>query len=143
MRHRSLILIILLECTFAHAQIIIDHTCANLSALPAEAIAQAKASLHIAYGHTSHGSQLTTGMSSLVGQTTLLGYRGDIYQFGYGGGAGMLDLRDYYGSFPGGASDLGNPDFTMWATATRDYLNDPASEAFTQCLRYGCIAEFR
>ncbi len=38
-------------------------------------------------------------------------------------------MRDYYGDFPGGASDLGNPNFTAWAAATRNYLNDPANAA--------------
>ena len=33
---------------------------------PPAAIEQARAGLHIAYGHTSHGSQLTTGMTGLV-----------------------------------------------------------------------------
>ena len=46
--------------------IIIDHTCTNITVIPESAIIQAKASLHIGYGHTSHGSQLTTGMTGLV-----------------------------------------------------------------------------
>ena len=46
---------------------IIDHTCTDITQIPESAINQAKATLHIGYGHTSHGSQLTTGMNGLVG----------------------------------------------------------------------------
>ena len=46
--------------------IIIDHTCTDITQIPQWAIEQAKITLHIAYGHTSHGSQLTDGMTGLV-----------------------------------------------------------------------------
>lgn len=86
--------------------IVADHTTASdFESIPENAINQAKASLHIAYGHTSHGSQLITGMEALAATDNL--YNG-------------LDLRDSPFS---GASDLGNPDRTAWATATRNYLN--------------------
>ena len=49
-----------------NAQIIIDHHCTEISAIPLEAILAAKADLHIAYGHTSHGSQLVSGMTGLI-----------------------------------------------------------------------------
>ena len=45
---------------------IIDHTCTDITIIPESAINQAKAMLHIGYGHTSHGSQLTTGMTGLI-----------------------------------------------------------------------------
>ena len=35
---------------------IIDHTCTEITEIPESAINQAKATLHIGYGHTSHGS---------------------------------------------------------------------------------------
>jgi hypothetical protein len=113
-----------LTCAFANAQLIVNHSCATLGDIPASAITQAKANLHIMYGHTSHGSQLVTGMSGLIGQTNLIGYQGDIYQFNSGGSDGALDLTD--GSF-GSANDLGNPDFTTWASETRAYLNEHSS----------------
>nr|CBH38530.1 hypothetical secreted protein [uncultured archaeon] len=46
--------------------IIIDHTCTNLSQTPGAWIEEAKSNLHIAYVHTSHGSQLITGMNALM-----------------------------------------------------------------------------
>jgi hypothetical protein len=44
---------------------IIDHLCTRLSDVPVRYITEAKNTLHIAYGHTSHGSQLITGMNGL------------------------------------------------------------------------------
>lgn len=97
---------------------IIDHTCCDISAVPRSTIQDAIADLHIAYGHTSHGSQLTTGMDRLA---NFLG--DDLYNYSNGGAGGTLDLHDYaFSSY--NAYDLGNPDRTTWATATRNYLTD-------------------
>ena len=46
--------------------VIVDHESIALADIPSNWIDQAKQTLHIAYGHTSHGSQLTTGMTGLV-----------------------------------------------------------------------------
>jgi len=88
-----------------------DHTCTDLTAIPVEWITAAKTSLHIAYGHTSHGSQITGGMTGLVS------FKGKTYDWNNGGSSGALDLHDY--AMPG---DLGNPNRTQWATETRNYL---------------------
>lgn len=93
---------------------IIDHAATDIDAIPGEAVTQAKTTLHIAYGHTSHGSQLVTGMSGLVG------FKGSQYSFNAGGSGGALDLTDQPFA---GASDLGNPDRSAWAAATRTYLD--------------------
>lgn len=95
--------------------VILDHTTANLSLISSEDIENAKSKLHIAYGHTSHGSRLISGMEGLVT------FKGDLYLFNNGGSDGALDLRDRPFS---GASDLGNPNRTAWATATRNYLDN-------------------
>ncbi|MDP4224196.1 MAG: hypothetical protein Q8868_12875 [Bacteroidota bacterium] len=92
--------------------IIIDHTSIKLTAIPSEWIQAAKENLHIAYSHTSHGSQLTEGMSGLVS------FKGDSYAWNNGGTGGALDLHDY-----AVAGDLGNPDRTSWASGTRAYLD--------------------
>jgi len=101
------------------APFIADHNVANLSILqsiPSTEIRRAKTDLHIAYGHTSHGSQITDGLNSLVAFMNGLGYESNLYS--------GLDLHDYYGNFGGsGVNDLGNPDRTSWAQATRNYLN--------------------
>jgi len=93
--------------------IVIDHRNTMLSAIPEEYVRKAKRELRIAYGHTSHGSQLTTGMTGLVQ------YKGPLYSFNSNGTDSALTLRDTPFS---GASDLGNPNRTAWAAATRTYL---------------------
>ncbi|MBN2419165.1 MAG: hypothetical protein JXL81_07260 [Deltaproteobacteria bacterium] len=99
--------------------LIIDHSSTDLSFVPLEWIEEAKDVLHIAYGHTSHGSQITTGMSGLVNFAGAP-HGGSTYTYNSGGSNGALDLRDRPFA---GASDLGNPDRTAWAEATRNYLD--------------------
>ncbi|MGD0339067.1 MAG: T9SS type A sorting domain-containing protein [Bacteroidota bacterium] len=109
-----------LPFTLIAGPIIADHTCTKISEIPLQYISQAKSALHIAYGHTSHGSQLIDGMSSLVAFMNGLGYPQNLYAFNNGGTNGALDLKD--GPFSG-ASDLGNPNRTAWEASTRTYLN--------------------
>jgi len=93
--------------------ILVTHANTDLPRVPSAWIAAAKNTLKIAYGHTSHGSQVLAGMSTLAAADAT-------YSFNTGGAGGALDMRDtpFYG-----ADDLGNPDRTSWATATRSYLN--------------------
>ena len=107
------------ELPVATDSMIIDHQHTNLEYVPLEWINKAKTDLHIAYGHTSHGSQITTGMAGLVDFANAP-HGGSTYAWNSGGTGGALDLRDTPFS---GASDLGNPDRTSWASATRTYLN--------------------
>jgi hypothetical protein len=101
---------------------IIDHRCVKVSSIPLTAIDQAKSTLHIVYGHTSHGSQLTEGMTGLAN------WKGSQYAWNAGGTNGALDIQDYYGNFGGtNAQDLGNPNFTAWESATRTYLSSHSS----------------
>ncbi len=93
---------------------IINHTTTNLSSIPDQWVIKVRTDLHIAYGHTSHGSQLTTGMSGLVT------FKGNLYRFNSTGADSALELRDSPFS---GAYDLGNPNRTAWAISTRTYLN--------------------
>lgn len=92
--------------------LLIDHSCAKLASIPSEWILAAKDNLHIAYSHTSHGSQLTEGMSGLVS------FKDTSFSWNNGGTDGALDLHDYAVN-----GDLGNPDRTPWASATRTYLS--------------------
>ena len=105
--------------------LIIDHASTDILALPESAINQAKANLHIAYGHTSHGSQLTTGMTALVGFANNGGLGLDlpqnIFEWNNGGTGGALDLHDYA---MGG--DVGY--YPAWVNNTRAYLGSPDSE---------------
>ncbi|HSG28358.1 MAG TPA: hypothetical protein VLA34_07740 [Candidatus Krumholzibacterium sp.] len=95
----------------ADTSMIIDHTCCDISAVPRTAIQDAIDRLVIAYGHTSHGSQLVTGMDGLA---AFLG--DDLYRHSLDGSGGTLELRDK--AMP---LDLGYP---SWEPDTRAYLDD-------------------
>lgn len=94
--------------------ILVDHSSTNLSMIPEASINAAKSALRIAYGHTSHGSQIIDGMSGLIA------FKGSLYAANSTGSGGALQLRNMPFT---GASDLGNPDRTSWAAATRTYLD--------------------
>ena len=94
---------------------IIDHACTPFDRIPSAYIDSALAKLDIVYTHTSHGSQLTDGMSGLAA------FKRDPRLTFSNGGGGCLDLHDY-GCHEFDAYDLGNPDRTKWEQATRRYL---------------------
>jgi hypothetical protein len=91
------------------AEIVADHT--RTAVIPDSAVTLAKSTLHIAYGHTSHGSQLVSGMSALMAHNSL-------YSFSSNGNGGTLELRDYA---MGG--DVGS--YPDWVNNTRSYLGAP------------------
>jgi uncharacterized repeat protein (TIGR01451 family) len=93
--------------------IIIDHRNTDISQVPSSWIATAKEQFRLSYGHTSHGSQLVSGMGALASGNALYAYNtnGAIQ-------AGVLSLADYTPS-----GDLGNPDRVTWASLTRTYLD--------------------
>ncbi|MCL6583866.1 MAG: dockerin type I repeat-containing protein [bacterium] len=97
--------------------IIIDHTCTDLSRIPEAWIKKAKSKFRISYGHTSHGSQIISGMEVIKGKP------GSLYWFDHDGTLGGLSLHDREPS-----GDLGNPDRTSWAQKTRDLLSRPDND---------------
>lgn len=112
----AVLLFLLLGSGLLPAQpVLVDHHCVDITRIPAWAILAAKANLHIAYGHTSHGSQLTDGMTSLVGFMNGLGYPENLYAWNNGGSGGALDLHDYA---MGG--DVGY--YPDWVNNTHAYL---------------------
>ena len=92
---------------------VFNHENTNLSKIPSEWINNAKDKLHIAYGHTSHGSQLITGM------TGLMSWKGDLYKWHNGDADDALDIRDRIMS-----GDLGHNGSLAWEGATRSLLDD-------------------
>lgn len=104
--------------------IIIDHNDTNITALNQYQINFAKDTLHIAYGHTSHGSQITDGMAGLVGFANGggkgLSLPTNIFAWNNGGTGGALDLHD---RAMGG--DCGY--YPQWVDNTRSYLDNPAN----------------
>ncbi|MCK4523527.1 hypothetical protein KAU15_01245, partial [candidate division WOR-3 bacterium] len=116
-----MLIIIISSCSVTHpivigeTEVIIDHNCIDINDIPLQYIEQAKMDLVIAYGHTSHGSQIITGMEGLIG------FAGNDYVFSGQNNDSVLTIYD--APFDN-AYDLGNPNFTAWADATENYLND-------------------
>jgi hypothetical protein len=106
---------LVLVATVAQSQLVIDHTCTDVEAIPLEWIARAKETLRITYGHTSHGSQLISGLEALqTHDETVFGFSSSSWDYEAGiflNDSGMPD-----------AADLSNPDRSTWATATRNLL---------------------
>ena len=104
--------------------VIIDHTCTDITKIPLSAINNAKSNLHIAYGHTSHGSQLTTGMTGLVtfanNNGKGLSHPANTFAWNNGGAGGALDLHD---NAMGG--DVGY--YPDWYNYTVAYLDNGAN----------------
>jgi hypothetical protein len=102
-------------CAFAayegNKAVIIGRNCTDITKIPARYIEKAKNDFKIAYGHTSHGSQIVSGMEALkAADPGLFGFRK-----GERGGLSFTDRT------PSG--DLGNPDRKTWAIRTRAFLN--------------------
>ncbi len=120
----SFVLISFSSFVFGGEAIIIDHTCVDITKIPESAIRQAKSKLHIAYGHTSHGSQITSGMSGLVtfadngGLGLALPH--NVFEWNDGGTGGALDLQDY-------AMERDAGYYPQWVDNTVDFLGPPDS----------------
>ncbi len=98
---------------------VINHLCTNLSSIPVQWIDSAKARLLVTYQHTSHGSQLVSGINAIASTHSAE------YSFtssGYGLDPGVF-LNDY--GMPD-ADDLGHYGDLLWQTATTTILDDPA-----------------
>ena len=103
-------------------QILIDHTSTDPAQVPDSWISQLKSDLHIAYNHTSHGSQLVTGMDAIASFPNF----GSRYQWSDDGSVG-LDLDNY--GISCSVPDLSQGDWidefgvTPWVTCTRTFLD--------------------
>jgi hypothetical protein len=96
--------------------ILANHTIINqvrLDLINETAVQYAKDNLHVAYFHTSHGSQLTANRLEMIA------FKGQLYNWTEGGQGDSLDLDDY--CFSG---DLGNPDRVTWESRARTYLDN-------------------
>jgi hypothetical protein len=97
--------------------LIIDHNFATLGALkavPVEWINKARSDLKIYYNHTSHGSQIITGMDGLPAfMSGAHGYAGSAFSFNMDGSGGALRIWD------AASADLGNAE---WPAITRNFI---------------------
>ncbi len=100
----------------AQAPVLIDHTCTDVEAIPLSRMDSAKSALHIGYGHTSHGSQITTGMQALESY-----YTDGRFDWSHDGGDGQLHLFEG-ASYGDGALDH-DCGYAGWDDETREYLD--------------------
>ncbi|MGV8141672.1 MAG: hypothetical protein ACP5NW_04505 [Candidatus Woesearchaeota archaeon] len=98
-----------------NGKIIIDHTDTDINDIPECWIEEAKSELKIAYAHTSHGSQIISGMEAIQEYDRL-------YSWNSEGKDDALHLEDYYGGY-NGAADLSAGE-TTWYQATKKFLDD-------------------
>ena len=117
-------LVVLAAGVCSAGSLVIDHRHTDITKLTAGQINRAKSVLHIAYGHTSHGSQLTEGMAGLVGFANGggkgLALPANTFAWNNGGSGGALDLHDY-----ALCGDVGY--YPDWVNCTTNYLNNPAN----------------
>jgi hypothetical protein len=98
---------------------IIDHRSANVEGITAARVVGAKSELAAAYWHTSHGSQLVTGVD---GMDHFYGDRG-WYLLNGAKGLSLAEPGGDIGSFDGADLDRS---IELFQQAVRDYLDDPA-----------------
>ena len=113
------ILATIINLSLVHSQgIIVNHSCTDLSTIPNNWIDSAKIKLKVTYQHTSHGSQLVSGINGIAANY------GDVYNFTSSGwGLDSTVFLNNYG-MPG-AGDLGHNGDLAWRDATIEVLNDP------------------
>ncbi len=99
--------------------VIIDHRCTNLEAIPAKWINQAKTSLHIGYGHTSHGSQIMGGMDAIAAY-----YDNGLYDYSSTATSGKLHLFEGCGYCDDGELIYDLSHEVQWYPSVIKYLED-------------------
>jgi VCBS repeat-containing protein len=126
----------------------IDHTSTDITQIPQWAIEAAKANLHIGFGHTSHGTDVTRGMTDLVtfanggGRGLVLPH--DIFAWNNGGTDGALDLEDGNNGDTSLSSTWSSSAYPNWVQTTRDYLdNNPDVNVFMWSWCYEAGGEYR
>jgi len=106
--------------------------------IPEDDIIQAKEQLKIGYGHTSHGSQITTGMAGLVTFANKgkleTAYSGDLFSFNSNGAEGALTLLEG----GGGILDQDVGSYPEWINRTQDFLDNPAYDDFNVIMWSWC-----
>jgi len=92
--------------------LVVDHRCTDLSKIPVRWIDQAKKRFKVWYGHTSHGSQITSGMKAMNAHP---------FNFNRNGRNGALSYQETGG-------DLGHRGDLRWAEKTKRQLERPDND---------------
>ncbi len=96
------------------AALVADHHAVGLFELiPTSVIEQVKSEFHIWYMHTSHGSQILSGMESLEDSNSI---------YSFNNGAGSVIIEEY-------SDDLGHNGDTSWVPITRQRLDAPDGDS--------------
>jgi hypothetical protein len=108
--------------------------------IPEAQIQRAKDILHIGYGHTSHGSQITDGMAGLVGfadSGSIGAYSQNLFAWSHDGSGDTLHLfeGDGYGDGP---LDHDAGYYPAWVDETREFLDDPANAEYNVIIWSWC-----
>ncbi|MBN1257574.1 MAG: hypothetical protein JXA52_07700 [Planctomycetes bacterium] len=86
------------ESKVRETPLIIDNTCTDISKVPAEYIEKVKKDFKVFYIHTSHGSQITSGMKAM---------KSELYNFNATGEGGAMKYFELHG-------DLGHTGDMRW-----------------------------
>ncbi len=124
---------------------IADHTIVHQlwdGLIPESDIVLAKNTLHIGYGHTSHGSQLATGMSGLIGFANggNLGgteYSDNLFAFNASGSGGALHFFEGSG-YETGWLELDAGYYPGWVSETEAFLAESAHAQYNVIMWSWC-----
>ena len=143
----SLLCLCLAVAAPAQEAIVVDHTCTDLDRIPAYWIQQAR-QLAIHYAHTSHGSQLMSGLEHLEGTDAELAFdvfyagatppatlacaAGELCVFDGNPPETYIEPNDYWSTSDGRARTEAVADtdlfgFSMWSWCGQQSSNDPAT----------------
>jgi len=108
-----LAMVVLVLAPVTAAAIVADHTVVPLfESLPDTTVVRAMNHFRMFYGHTSHGSQIVTGMDMVRDEYPL---------FDFNNGPGTFQFSEY-------GSDLGHTGDTTWVAVTRSVLDQPGND---------------
>ncbi|MBU0708956.1 hypothetical protein KJ596_04400 [Patescibacteria group bacterium] len=122
--------------SFVHAPqilaLVVDHNAVGeFNQIPDYWIDQAKQNFVIGYGHTSHGSQISTGMSMVRTEY------GNLYNYDRNGEGDTL----YYfegASYGSGWLELDVGYYPTWVNETNEFLQDPSNAHFNMIMWSWC-----
>ncbi len=121
MKNVLLVLFFLLPFSILSKGIVIDHNFVDINKLTKENIKLCTSTLKVVYQHTSHGSQLVSGLDALAS------YNSDFFTYGYSNyGYNPLYFFNDYGMPDAG--DLGSNGDLAWVDATKTVLNVPGCD---------------